>query len=588
MATVPVQREYQVAVQPLSPGRRSVPQATPEAFGAAEGRATQGLAQTVSATAQVAGNIALQMQQEDIERQLKKLDVATSEFELQQLVGDEKTPGFLMQKGENALTGRKALDENLAKHQQELLANVSDEKVKGMWSDVYVARKQKTDARINQHYQEQGEVAKDLVSKARITAAVDEAAAGLVVPGEAVSKAAIEAVSMADRAGVKDPEARKQFVAEQTTQVIKAAIVGEIKRGNTSKAQQLFKAYGPGMLGQEQALVQGMLQANQDEEVAQNRADAILGQGLSLTASVAEAHRLYQGAEADNAVRRIEAAYNRQRAELSLVVDNAEKKFFQGLYLGGENKQGVPLKQLMEENPEEAALLAQNSSIFMALQNAEIFRQSGGAAPVASNPETRKAIMTMAPEKFLTYNLAADIPNLSVADRKKFLEEQDALVKASNDPPSEAALDQATEILKTYLPRDSKARVDLKKIPADTIGATIRAMRAWVVDYKRTTGLLPTEEQRQKKAAELATPVVVEGFFSDAYTWPATQSIATPQAAAPAQVKVSSAKYKKVEAFLISRGKQASPERIEAILDAEAANNKGAVDSLVETAPNAE
>ena len=503
MATVPVEREYQVAVQPLSPGRRSVPQASPEAFGAAEGRATQGLAQTVSATAQAAGDLALQMQQEDIERQLKKLDVATSQFQLQQLVGDEKNPGYLMQKGENALNGRKALDESLAKHQQELLAGVSDEKVKSMWSDVYVARRQKTDATINQHYQEQNEVSKDLVSKARIATAADEAAAGLVVPGAAVRTAADEAVSMADRAGL-GPDAKKQFVAEHTTQVIKAAIVGEIKRGNLGKAQGLFKTYGEGMLGQEQALVQEMLQGNQDEEAAQSVADSAFAAGLPIDEAAVAIHAKYSVKVADAAVRRLATMHGlKDKAEAD------QKDADSAYFYGGMNHPEAPksLDQLRLENPEAFARTTKDPVALNGLHAAEEARALGRVFARKSDGETFASIFKLPSEERARVNLEVARHTLTSTEYNSLVKTQAADVARLDVSSAEMSLMDAD--INKFAPKDAEGKPVLD---AATMQAAYTAGTAWMLAEKAASRV-PSATDVRKKAQELMLSVAADAPF---------------------------------------------------------------------------
>src|SRR5688500_3698789 len=129
MAKVPVQQLQEVASRPLAQNRLSSAGATPDAFGAALGRALEGpVARGLDQVGYEYNKIAIDNLERDRTRKLLDINTAWQAAKREKLYGTPDNPnGFYTRKGVQAVDTAAQTDQDLNDLRQQFLKGIDDE-----------------------------------------------------------------------------------------------------------------------------------------------------------------------------------------------------------------------------------------------------------------------------------------------------------------------------------------------------------------------------------------------------------------------------------------------------------------------------
>lgn len=273
-----------VATAPLQVSKEQ-PKDYSTAFGAAEGRALQGVGKQVAQVGDRLGQITTELQIQENEFQVKKAAVALSEGYRVLLDGDgtPENPGYRSLTGEAATKALPEVNARLSELRKNVTENIQGTRAKEMFSEYSAPKEQTAFGVAAAHSLQQGEVAKDAISLARIKSAQSDAAMeGANIP-EAATVAANESVILAKKKS-QDPEVIAEAATEGRTGVYASAISAAIDRRDPAEAQRLLALYGKDMDGKVAAnAAESILLAREQAKARQNAALAQAREDRSLS-----------------------------------------------------------------------------------------------------------------------------------------------------------------------------------------------------------------------------------------------------------------------------------------------------------------
>ena len=367
-----------VATAPLQVSREQ-PKDYSTAFGAAEGRALQGVGKQVAQVGDRLGQITTELQIQENEFQVKKAAVALSEGYRIALTGDgtPENPGYSSLNGEEAMKALPVLNARLAEIRKNATENIQGARAKEMFSEYSAPKEQEAFGIAAAHSLQQGEVAKQAIDAARVDSAVSSAATSYADPialATHVSVAESAARSAIARKS-QDPEVLDRAAVVARTEAYKAAIVGAMKDGKLSEAQRLFDLHHTKMDGVVANEVAGVLNAGTDREKIQNAVDGIMAMGLGEEQAMQAVRENFSGQQEDEMITRIATRYAAQRR-----AESEQDKALASWVFGGINAPGeeaVPLVELARQNPEAYRRLTQKPEMYKAAVAADNARELG-------------------------------------------------------------------------------------------------------------------------------------------------------------------------------------------------------------------
>ena len=276
MARVPTEDGPQVATAPLRP-QYLRPSDTSNQFGAAKGRALQGVGQQISQAGGVLAKITTELQIQQNEFEVKKADVALSENIRILLDGDgtPENPGYRSLNGEEAVKALPTLNARITELKNNITQNIQGDRAKSLFSEYAAPKEQSAFGLAAAHSLQQGQVAQETVSLARIKNAELDAASPTANLDELAAAAAGESRSLTLKK-TQDPETVAAAARNGATLVYKAGIDAAIDRRDPAEAERLLRLHGgkmdPGTVGKTQEAIQ----LAKDQQIA--RANQALSQ----------------------------------------------------------------------------------------------------------------------------------------------------------------------------------------------------------------------------------------------------------------------------------------------------------------------
>jgi hypothetical protein len=291
--------------------------ATLDNFGGQGARAAIQAGRDLSEAGGVLAKIAVEQQQEDNEREAKRLDVAFSE-QLRLLThgdGTEANPGLYGQRGENALSAAPATQKQIAELRRKMLGTTQNARVQELFGDISARRQEQEFGSIARFVTREREVANDTASEARLNSAVADAAAAFADETVIARSTAVlngEISSMARRKGWA-PEVTTFQLQSATTKMVSGMIQSAIRQ-DPLQAEAIYNKYKPTLLGTARAGIEQMLEQQTMAARSQQASDKILAETNNETAALAAAKEITHARLRDETTARIVAEYNRRQS----------------------------------------------------------------------------------------------------------------------------------------------------------------------------------------------------------------------------------------------------------------------------------
>lgn len=511
MARVPTEDGPQVATAPLRP-QYLRPSDTSNQFGAASGRALQGVGQEISKVGARIGEVATVLQVDENERQIKKADVALSEGYRILLTGDgtPENPGYRSLRGEQALEALPALKERMTQLRQSTIEAVPGNKAKSTFSVASELREQQAFGLAAAHSVAQQEVASEAVDLARFKSAVSSAAGAYNDPialATHISVAESAAKSAAARKS-QDPVVLEQAAQAARTDGYKAAILGAVKGDDMGEAQRLFALHKDKMDGVAANELAKTLFAHADRAQSQGVVDAIMQAGGTLEQSLATIRQNYSGKQEDDMVSRVIARFE----EKEKAKTDADEALVSSVFgaINGENS--MSLDQYRTENPEAFGRIAQDPNLYDAVVKADLNRAKGLRHAKVSNEAALTTLRLMSDEELAGTDIVKFRDQFTLRDYEDLQDRKEAAIdalKATGGTKAEYASGRAA--LYRFAPKDVN---DKSVLTSGQMNALEMDMNEWV-HANSLKGRKVSELEIAKHAQGLMLPLIKlsGGFF---------------------------------------------------------------------------
>lgn len=562
-----------VATAPLQVSREQ-PKDYSTAFGAAEGRALQGVGKQVAQVGDRLGQITTELQIQENEFQVKKADVALSEGYRILLDGDgtPENPGYRSLKGEEATKALPVLNARLSELRKNVTENIQGTRAREMFSAYSAPKEQTAFGVAAAHSVAQQEVAKQAIDAARVDSAVSSAATSYADPialathvsiAESAARSAIERKS-------QHPEVVDRAVVVARTGVYKAAIVGAMKDGKLSEAQRLFDLHHKEMDGVVANEVAGVLNAGTDREKIQNAVDGIMAMGLGEEQAMQAARENFSGQQEDEIVTRIATRYAAQRRAESEQDKALASWVFGSLNAPGE--EAVPLAELARQNPEAYRRLTQKPEMYKAAVAADNARELGESYARVTDSAVYSELRSMSTDELAAVDLVPYKTMLKEKDYKEMENKKDAAIKSLTATGGDKALyTSARGALARFAPKDKEGKAVLTDAQMNAVEID---MNTWV-ETQRKQGVKITEPDIARKAQSLMLPTIQTsvGFFGGESS-KVVGAVGAPGAGKPTDklrlradgVVMTAAEIQAANGALIRAGRIPDPETIEQLV----------------------
>lgn len=284
--------------------------------GAFGGQIGQSLSNIGNAGVGAAGtllDIATQEQIEDNERETKRLDVEFAQEVRRLTYGDDQTPGYYAQRGENAIAGQAPTVEALNAARQRLLEGVTSERVREMFSDISTNRVERELTTISRHVTRERRVANDATSEARLGEALDDAGANWgnsSVINQSIGMVRSEVSEMAERNGWSAEVASAK--AEEAESALHRAVIDAAVDRNPGYAVAYFNANKDNIDGRLHSDIEKVLEVSSVRASGQASADEILALNLPERDALARAREISNPKLRDEVVTRVSQRYSEE------------------------------------------------------------------------------------------------------------------------------------------------------------------------------------------------------------------------------------------------------------------------------------
>ena len=296
-------------VGPPRPAYRSTASATPEAFGGDGG--LTGLGQGLSTFGIGMQQIARRKQ----EMELKQLDAdfSTSIRDLMYGNPDAEVEGYLSTQNENAISGYVPLRQKIAEVRQELHDGASSDSVRERFTLAASRRVNVAYTSAAMHVNNAQKSQYELVTKARINNAVNDAANNPALLNHSLATIGQEVGSLMMRNGVSDSEVISGAILEEQSRAVSTSISVSLTQNNPQGAASILRDYGQMMTGVDKARVSVGVMRSLVVGEAQDIADEIRELDLQGEARFAYARERAAGDTRDKLMSLLDADDRRRR-----------------------------------------------------------------------------------------------------------------------------------------------------------------------------------------------------------------------------------------------------------------------------------
>lgn len=495
-----------VATAPLQVSREQ-PKDYSTAFGAAEGRALQGVGKQVAQVGDRLGQITTELQIQENEFQVKKADVALSEGYRILLDGDgtPENPGYRSLKGEEATKALPVLNARLSELRKNVTENIQGTRAKEMFSAYSAPKEQTAFGVAAAHSLQQGEVAKQAIDAARVDSAVSSAATSYADPIALATHVSIaeSAARSAIARKSQDPEVLDRAAVVARTEAYKAAIIGAMKDGKLSEAQRLFDLHHTKMDGVVANEVAGVLNAGTDREKIQNAVDGIMAMGLGEEQAMQAVRENFSGRQEDEMITRIATRYAAQRR----AKEEQDKAIVSSVFgaINAPGDQAVPLNEWAKQNPEAYARVTQDPTLYKAVVAADNARELGETFAKVDDPQVYDGLVKLGSEELVARDLTPMMNSLTKLSYDRLVARQVAAgVRLSSTGGNAAIYTAASAAIKQFAPTDKNKKNVLST--ADMNVADLD-MAEWV-DSEIQQGRKPSPVDIKKQAQSLMIPFI--------------------------------------------------------------------------------
>jgi hypothetical protein len=334
MAIVPTTGGPTTLPRSAGPVYQNASGATPDAFGAAQGRALEQAGRQLDQAGNRVGDLALNMQREDNLKAVKDADTQfrTGLLTLQYGDGTPENPGYFGLRGEDATSKLKDYQDNVAKLRAAASAKLGNEAQQRDFSAAADNHTLDLSARMLRHAETQRVNSQLATSEARVNVAVAEASASFNDPqvlASALATARGEAVAQGKINGAS-PEVTTALIRKAETQVLSATILSAAET-DISLASQLLKA-NVGRMDPAAALsVRRVVDKEVEQIEAQKAADVFFAKVTSGELNPEQARQAlreqYEGSKETAAMKELDARINdRYRFEQYVRARRAEQR----------------------------------------------------------------------------------------------------------------------------------------------------------------------------------------------------------------------------------------------------------------------
>lgn len=497
MATVPVSKISSVPALPApSTPFRNERRATPESFGAASGRALQGLGQDVQRTSSVLFEIARVEQEQDNQREAKELEVQLSQSIRGIGYGDgQQDPGFYALGGSAALDARADAEERMKKEAQRIAALASNPNVRERFDAQALVRLENEFERVGRHIATQRQVANDQASDARIFEAVSNVALNPELFEEGIRIAQAEVLSQGlqkgwfDENGDLNDIGQRKLIEAQTT-IIQAAVDGAIKQGRIGFANAILRTNLDRIDGVIAIELMGSLKTQNDLIVIQEWADSLEGLGLSLSDEQKLARDTFSGTQEREALKEVSIRNGEAEAADEAALDDAFGKAASHIGatqgdLDGWIRDNDGLWKIIQGHPDKEAALKLHAS---RARLGEIFRDE-------TDGVTFNSLLDLSPQQFAEVPLVQHQQNLTRQEDKEINQLQRgarAFVAAEGvDAAAFNVVEEAVERLAPNSARKTGGEIDKTTVAYRSL---LLQMYGWAAEQQEAGKVITTPD----------------------------------------------------------------------------------------------
>jgi hypothetical protein len=547
VANVPVYRERQVNVRPVSSFRRQTA-STPQSEGAGVGAALAGFGDTL-AQAGLGGLRLVQQQIEDERLRADRTAVTEAETRLGELefnLLDAPDGAFNTQKGRDALGIRDSALSSFDEQAALIEGSLTSQRQKDAFAVARDRRRLGIQGKIANYTTQQLDAYETGVAKAGINTAASLAVTNAGNPAriaEELSRMEAIVTQHAGRLGLESPEERDAFLADIRSKVHVGVIDRLLAQGQSKTAQAYFEEVKGQIQGEELAKVERAMQVDTTKAQAQEAFDRIEAQGGTFAEKRDKAKAIDDPEVRDATLQYIEhEELIQERQERD--ANEARSRAVYDVLDTGKGIKAIPSSVWAEmSGPERSAARSYANSI-----------ADHGAAAIKTDMGTLYDLITLSSvntDKFLKLNLMSYRNKLSNADLEQMMRKQ-ADMRGGNA----ASEIFATEGIQNEVIDAGLAQMGLDMTPAELkkdpdalarINAFRRAVRE-AVDREGVPGKKPTRAEIQAIVDTLAaeTGSIRQGWFSSrpAYAFEEAQA----QVESVSQVPI--AERRKIEAAL--------------------------------------
>ena len=260
------------------------------------------------------------LQQLELRRQeteLKTLDVEFSNFIRDAAYGNPEAgqEGYLSTQNDDAVNGHLEFRKAIAEKRQELVDKAGSNQVRDRFSVAAAGRVNSVFTQAAQHANRQEQAVSELVTKARIDNAKNDAANNPATLNKNLATIQSEMTSLAVRQGVRDPEVIGNLVLSEQSSAISLTVSTTLSQDNPSGASDILRTYGGMMTGADRAKASVSVMRSLVTEQAQGLADEIRSLGLSGQEAIEYARENTTGAVRDDLVQRLDTDERRRRLQ---------------------------------------------------------------------------------------------------------------------------------------------------------------------------------------------------------------------------------------------------------------------------------
>ncbi|MEK9754490.1 MAG: hypothetical protein VW338_14950 [Rhodospirillaceae bacterium] len=504
MARVPVSNIGSVQSRAVPTVYDDASGATLDAFGGAQARALQEGAQKIGAAGDLLAKRALEIQQEDNEREVKNADVQLSQRIRAITLGDGEKEGYFSMRGEAAVQGYKTTEKAIRDAQREVAASIKNPRARQDFGQIAAGRVERELGGLSRHVAKERRVANDAVSEARIKEAADDAAGAYNDPkvvGQSMAIVRQEVIDMGQRNGWP-PEVTASKLQEAATvlhrQVIERALVND-----PAAAAAYYKANKDKIDGRVRADIEKALETGTMRQQSQGKADEIMARGLGEREALAEARKIKDPKVRDEVVARVSKRYSEART-IKAGEDRDRREGAWKHVLGGGSLDDLAPAQL-------AAIDGTTVSAMRTFENNRA--KDGRGYAKATVPETYNKLHRLFmddKEAFADYDINQHIGELDERDYQYWLREQRGLdKKAEADKARGASYTLGDRMAVEYM-KAAKIDPNKKGANAEKAQKVYNAVRS-VVDEFHKDGKKPTREDIKKSLDQLFISGEIKG-----------------------------------------------------------------------------